>query len=261
MEHHVSVILVSPEKPGNLGAIARSIMNFGFEDLIMVDPRTPITEESRNYAVHALEILDKARIIRYPSNCVEAEKERILKKLFRSFDLLVGTSCRIFKERTMHRIPITLREFIEDMEAQIDPSSLKLGIIFGPESSGLPNHVLKLVDILVTIPTSEAYASMNLSHAVSVFLYELSMLLGTGSSRREDIPLCSKKNRALLFEFFNTMVDFSSLPDHRTHRARKSFHSIISRAHVSSRELTLLLGVFRNCVEAISKGGKANRDN
>ncbi len=32
------VVLVRPQNDGNVGAVARSMGNFGFKDLVMVDP-------------------------------------------------------------------------------------------------------------------------------------------------------------------------------------------------------------------------------
>ncbi|MHA1680237.1 MAG: RNA methyltransferase [Promethearchaeota archaeon] len=255
MEGTVTIILVEPEKPGNIGSVARAVKNFGFRDLVIIEPRTVIGTESINYAVHAIDVLKDAPRLKYPAHCNDECKSAFFKKLFANYDIVVGTSCRIFRERMLHRIPISTRDFVKDLEARIDPRKTRIAVVFGRESAGLPNVVLKQVDFLVTIPTSGDYASLNLSHAVSIISYELSRVYHTGSPRG-DIELSSKENRELLQAYFSEIVKVTNTPSHRIHRAEQAFKSIISRAHASSREITLLLGVFRLAVAMLKVEGE-----
>src|SRR5258708_14483997 len=58
------VVLVRTHYPGNLGAAARVMRNFGLTDLVLVDPVTSVNElEARRMATHGLGILDAARIV------------------------------------------------------------------------------------------------------------------------------------------------------------------------------------------------------
>src|ERR1700730_12788900 len=57
------VVLVRPHYPGNLGAAARIMHNFGLTDLVLVDPiADPRDEEARRLATHGAVILDRVRI-------------------------------------------------------------------------------------------------------------------------------------------------------------------------------------------------------
>ena len=49
----IEVILFEPEHPGNVGAIARVMKNFGFSSLVLINPKCKIDEECRRRAVHA----------------------------------------------------------------------------------------------------------------------------------------------------------------------------------------------------------------
>ncbi|MHA1793758.1 MAG: RNA methyltransferase [Promethearchaeota archaeon] len=246
----VSVILIEPEKPGNLGSISRAIKNFGFKKLILINPWTEINQESINYAVHGVDILNQARIKWYPVDKSDSSLSDFFQDLFSSFDIVVGTSCRIFKEKSLHRIPITIDDFTSDLRRVEDLKGKKIALVFGKESSGLPNLVLKEVDMLVTIPTSVEYASLNLSHAVTIFLHELSKVFRTTRAKGE-IFLSSRDKREVLFNYFNKLIELTSPPMFRWEKISRSFKSIISRAHVSKRELSLLLGVFRVAVEKL----------
>ena len=55
-----SIILVEPKYGGNTGSIARIMKNFGFQDLILVNPVFSIDNDNcRKFAMHAQDILDK----------------------------------------------------------------------------------------------------------------------------------------------------------------------------------------------------------
>ena len=60
--NRISVILVRPKYPGNIGAVARVMSNFDVSDLIMVDPIV-IDQEARNRAKHANFILNNSRTV------------------------------------------------------------------------------------------------------------------------------------------------------------------------------------------------------
>ena len=57
------IILERVQHPGNLGAIARSMLNFGITDLHLIDPACDLNgDEARNRAKHAGRVLDGATI-------------------------------------------------------------------------------------------------------------------------------------------------------------------------------------------------------
>jgi len=57
-----SVIVVEPKTGGNIGAIARSMANFGLKELILVNPKE-LGDEAYTRAMHAQDILDNAVIV------------------------------------------------------------------------------------------------------------------------------------------------------------------------------------------------------
>jgi tRNA/rRNA methyltransferase len=251
---NVVVVLVEPEKEGNIGAVARSIKNFGFSRLLLVNPLVDIGEEAKNYAVHAGDVLASAEIVRFPESD-EVAKALFLKSLFKAFDIVAGTSCKIFKERTLHRIPIEIDVFIEDLNRISNLKSSSIALVFGNERTGLPNYALNAIDQLVTIPTSESYSSLNLSHAVTICLYELSKLLESTVVRGE-IAMAPKIKLDVFLDYFDELTVLTRTPAHKLEKTRRAFKSVIGRAHVSKRELFLLLGVFRTAIDLVKERNK-----
>lgn len=248
----IYVVLLEPEKEGNIGSVARIMKNFGFEQhLIIVNPLIEIGEEARNYAVHADEVLARAEIINYKSDD-EASKLFEIQTLFKRFDIVTGTTCKIFKDkkRTVHRIPVIIDDFIADLKNVADLDKKNIAFVFGKESSGLPNSILMAVDQLVTIPASVSYPSLNLSHAVAIVLYELSKIFNIVEPRG-DIDLAPKLQRDVLLEQFDELIRLTRTPSHRIENTSKSFKSVIARARLSRRECFLLLGILRTAADMI----------
>ena len=177
----VVVILVEPENPGNIGAIARVMKNFDCHELWMINPQTPIDEEARRRAVHAGDILDSATLFTSLKDAVD------------KVDLIVATTARLGRDYNVRRTALTPRQLAESLST--DKGTV--GLVFGRESSGLSNQELELANIVVSIPTSHKYASLNLSHAIAVVLYELSATNKPSKLIRE---LSTQREKELLQE-------------------------------------------------------------
>ena len=57
------VILVNPKYSGNVGAIARNMMNFGVDELRIVGNKEILNNEAYIRAVHAKNILNNAKFM------------------------------------------------------------------------------------------------------------------------------------------------------------------------------------------------------
>jgi tRNA/rRNA methyltransferase len=254
----VSIILHEPEKSGNIGAVARAMKNFGFtpatgSQLIVLNPIAKVGMIARHYAVHAAELIDAAEVIRWSAPDEETKAEEIA-AIFKRFDVVVGTSCRIFKEKYVYRIPVPIDTFITDLKSQEDLKENRIAVVFGPERSGLPNYVLKHVDMLVTIPTSPDYPSLNLSHAAAIFLYELSKLgIGGEVLIRGDIEPAPKEKIEVLLAKFESLLKIVRVPSYKWEKTMRSFRSILSRSHASGREIYLVIGVIGSALDLLLK--------
>jgi TrmH family RNA methyltransferase len=230
------VILVKPKYEGNIGAVARSMMNFGFLKLTLVNPPPIDSKECRKYALHAQSILDNAKIVKSFKEGIE------------DLDFLAGTSARIYKgEKVNPRTPVGIKEFAK----KIFKVKGKVGIAFGPEDFGLSNEELAKCDLLISIPASEQYPSMNLSHAVHLVLWEL--FCASRAESFEHPSEISKLEKEKFFEHFCLLLEQIDYPTHKREKTKIMVRRIMARALVSKFEYHRLMGVLQAIQNKLSK--------
>ena len=76
----VTIVLVDPKYDGNIGAVARTILNFGINELRVVGRDGIWSDEARNEAKHAQQILD---------NCAHFDS---IKQAVEDCSVVIGTS-------------------------------------------------------------------------------------------------------------------------------------------------------------------------
>lgn len=221
----ISIVLLEPEIPGNLGAIARSMKNFGFEDLIIINPKFDIfCEESRNRAKNAQEVLENAKIL----------------KEIPKFDLLIATSGKLGNDANIARVPIT-PDKLNIMVCNNCNKDLKIGLLFGRESHGLTNEELTKADFLLTIPTNKDYPVLNLSHAVTIILYELSK---KNNNIDEEYPLARKSQKEALLKLIYELIDNKQFSTETQPETQKLIWKRISN-FITAKEAQSLFGFFK----------------
>ena len=74
---NLSVILVEPESPGNVGFVARSMANFGVRDLRIVNADPRLDDQAQMFAVRAKDILENAVIVADLKEALEKRLSRL----------------------------------------------------------------------------------------------------------------------------------------------------------------------------------------
>lgn len=152
----LSVVLVEPEGDMNIGMVARSMMNMGVERLILVSPKVNhLSENALHFAVHARPILENAILT---TSLVDALK---------ASDISLAVTRRIGQWRQQD---IWLPSWAEAMAPY---QERHIALVFGREKSGLTNEEITTCDLILTIPSSEKFPSLNLAQAVMTVLYEI----------------------------------------------------------------------------------------
>lgn len=227
------IILVTPRNDGNVGAVVRSMGNFGLDELCLVSP-CEITEEAYKRAKHAGEILRSAMVV---GNLDEA---------LEGCDLIVGTSGIVTAgEKHYVRIPMTPKEFAERMKDYEE----KVAILFGPEDTGLLQEDLVRCDVLVHIPSSKDYPVLNLSHAATIVIYELFQV----RPKRGGPRVTNDVEREKLFEFFDELLDAVNYPDFRRERTKVMFRRMMGRAVPTKWEFHTIMGVLGDAAKKIKR--------
>jgi tRNA/rRNA methyltransferase len=213
------VVLVGAETDGNVGAIARAMANFDLKNLILVNPKcNHLSQEARNRAKHAQNILKKAKVL----------------KSIPKLDTLIATSA-ITGTSYNPRSPLTPAQLKEKI-----PSKGKIGLMFGPESTGLSNEDLLKADFVVTISSSKKYPTLNLSHACTILLYEL-------FNKENNInELASAKDKEVLLKLINktlNKIKFSTKDKLKTQKI--VWKRILGKSFLTKREAFSLIGYFK----------------
>lgn len=220
----IRVVLVEPMYQGNVGSVARAMKNFGYSDLVMVNP-CKLEGQARAMSSHARDVLEGARIT---STLEEAVK---------GADLLIGTT-GVSSLKTGEHIRLPLYT-VKEVKEKLKGCSGTIAVLFGREDNGFSNDELKGFDMLITVPTSEIYPIMNLSHAVAIVLYELSELEG-GSN-----PLAEGFDLQLLYEHLDELLEEIDYPAHKKDKTSLMLRRIFGRAGLTPREVQTLRGIIR----------------
>ncbi|MFX0149888.1 MAG: RNA methyltransferase [Candidatus Hodarchaeota archaeon] len=232
-KNHLSVVIVEPSKPQNLGSIARLIMNFGFSNLILVNPQLSLADpEIQIVARRAEVIINRALFV---SSLEEIRKQ---------FDLIIGTTARVGSDYNLRRVAISPEELLVT-----DLHFNNLAVVFGREQHGLTNREISLCDLIVSIPTHQAYPVMNVSHAIAILLYFFSRKFHEGphysSETKTKHHAASYEERQQLIKYFDQLIKITKYHPEKQHVAIQSFSNIISRGYVTGRELTTIMGVLK----------------
>lgn len=153
------VVLVRPQFPGNLGAVARVMHNFGCTELLLVDPRAdPNDPEARRMATRGEFILQRARPLA-------------------SLDDALQDCC--FTAATSADVQGIVRRTglasVRELAGRLATESKQgvTAVVFGPEPHGLTTNEIDRCHYLMTIPANPVYPSLNLAQAVGIVLYEI----------------------------------------------------------------------------------------
>ncbi|MCP3678446.1 MAG: RNA methyltransferase [Deltaproteobacteria bacterium] len=153
---NISILLLEPRGPRNIGSVARAMKNTGFSQLVLINPVPYKNNEAYEMACKADDLLQ------------EAELFQTLDEALHPFPLVVGTTRRGGKER----FPLlTLNEAIPKIAGAAVEN--RVALLFGREDKGLTTNELARCNILVEIPTHPSLPSLNLSHAVFILCHRL----------------------------------------------------------------------------------------
>ncbi|MBO6960821.1 MAG: TrmJ/YjtD family RNA methyltransferase [Prochlorococcus marinus CUG1438] len=227
---NLKVILVEPNGPLNVGSVARLCSNFEVDELRIVSPKCDIYSlEAKKMALKGQKFLEHCNIF-----------DDLEKAIF-DCDLVLA-SCG--------RIDVSKDSFFESSEDIFDWTlSFKkinnLAIIFGREDRGLTNNELLLANKTFNIPTSQDNPSLNISHAVSIVLYELNKASIKNLNRELEVfNLASSKQIQDSFnEIEEMLLGVGYLLKHTSKKKISKFKNYILRANTSMHEINVLRGI------------------
>ncbi|MBO0888408.1 TrmJ/YjtD family RNA methyltransferase [Candidatus Bathyarchaeota archaeon] len=227
------VILVEPAFEESIGFVARVMKNFDLNTLHLVNPAITLGSQGRMRGAHAQEILDNMKI------------QSSLSDAIRDLDFAVGTSAqKAHSSSNLIRKPMSPKE----LASVVSSHTGKIGIVLGREGTGLNNHELSLCDAVVTIPTAEAYPTLNISHAAAIIFYEL--FQSEPSNNTEE--LASQAVRETIILYLSESMKTVGAEDYKIGLTARAMRNIMGRSAIRRREGSLIAGAFRQISQAFS---------
>jgi len=223
----ISIILLDPEHPGNIGAVARVMANFGCKDLILVNPKCKLDEEAKKRAKWGNNILEKAKIT------------KDLKKTIKKFHTTIATTAMLGTDYNIPRSPLSPQQ----LSSIIKPA--KTAILFGRESSGLTNEEINLTDFVVTIPTPKKYPTLNIAMSVGIILYELSKTSKTKKTNQH-IALATKTEKDQVMKNMMNIINKTKFSTKTKKQTQKTiWKRIFAKSFLTKREAFAILGLLK----------------
>ena len=155
---NIVIVLDHPDESRNIGAACRAMANNDIKELRIVGNKSDYDlEHIHVLAIHAGPIFDSAHF--YNS----------IKEATADCTVCAGTTRRSGKKRGKLLLPEEFADHINSASEQ----GAKIAVVFGNERTGLTDEQLDQCTAGITIPSSNDFGSLNLSHAVQIICYHL----------------------------------------------------------------------------------------
>lgn len=241
------IILVRPQLGENIGAAARAMANFGLGQMRIVAPRDGWPNDKAVAAASGAEyIFDDAQLFDTAAQAVA------------DLNLVLATSAR-------------RRDMVKPVETPVSAVALahaalgeggRVGIMFGPERTGLSSDEVVVADALVQVPTHPGFTSINLAQAVLLVAYEWFRLAGQATIAPH-LPMAGTRpaNKAELtglFEHLESELDAAGflLPPEKRPAMVRNLRNLFHRRELTEQDVRTLRGV----VAALARRGVQSKN-
>ncbi len=246
----VYIVLDHPDECRNIGSACRAMANNDIKHLRIVGKKENYdVEKIHVLAIHAAYIYDTAEFF---DSITDATKDCAI---------AAGTTRRRGQNR---KGKLYLPEEFADIADRLTGSSEKnnngsnIAVVFGNERTGLTDEQLKECTTGVTIPSSDDFGSLNLSHAVQIISYHLfrkknDFLTGYTplTLERLDKTVISITDNLQKIGFFS----ITGRPDMEAY-----WRNILSRAALSEGEAQYLEKIFSKAAGLSNKKQKSSEN-
>ena len=231
MQNKFGFILVKPQLGENIGACARSMKNFGFNKLHIVEPKINFpNHKAKATSVGAFDIINKAKVYNNIEDAIS------------KFNLIISFSAR---RRDINKKHISLQAF---QKIIIKKKNINIGLMFGPEASGLSNKDLSFSNYILQIPTSTKFKSLNLSHSLTIICYEIFKIFNEKlfEKNRTNIKISSKSKINSLIDHLLKLLEEKEffLPKEKKQSMLLNINNLIHRLEPNDKELRILASII-----------------
>ena len=256
MLEKISIVMVEPQHPGNIGSVARAMKTMDLKNLVLVAPRRYPDPQALWRSANATDILEKAVVL------------ETLEEALSEIQFVVGTSARVRQLSPKILEPRSLGPKL----AALNPGS-STAILFGREDSGLTNEELQKCHVQLQIPASEEYGVLNLAMAVQIVAYELFVFfkmnadearknksLPSNSASEErfwDRPRASQdKIEALIAQIERSLYTSGYLSENNPGLVLQRIRRMLMRNSLDHTEVQILHGFIKKLTNSNDASGK-----
>lgn len=246
LSNNITIVLVNPSHPGNIGSTARAMKTMGLHKLALVNPDDFPNSHANALACGADDLLDNARVC------------STLEEALADCQFVVGTSARV---RGVSLPLVDPRSCAHSILKEVN-QGLQVALIFGREDKGLTNEQLQRCHLQVHIPTNEEFSSLNLAAAVQVLCYELRMC-GLLDADKLEMPkprsheLASVEDMERYYEHLHEVLVEIGFLDHSSHeKIMAKLRRMYGRIRPDRVELSILRGTLSETQRTISDAKK-----
>jgi tRNA/rRNA methyltransferase len=229
------VILVEPQLGENIGTAARAMLNCGLEELRLVRPRDGWPNAKAVTAASGADaVIENARLFESTAAAV-ADLNRVY-----------ATTAR---HRGMIKPVVTPRRAAAEMRAA-GARGERVGVIFGPERTGLVNDDIPLADTVLQVPLNPGFSSLNLAQAVLIVAYEWFAAAADVPARELVTNETRPATKAELLNFFAHLeqeLDGCGFLRHTDKRPSmvRNIRNLFQRAELTEQEIRTLHGIIK----------------
>ena len=229
---NIVIILCRPEENKNIGAALRAMANNDISCIRIVGKKEDYDEQIvKVLAIHASFLWDKCTFF---DSITDATKD---------CSISVGTTRRKGKRRKDKYF------FPEEFAKLADTTTLnsKVAIVFGNERTGLTKEELDECTRAVTIPSSDNFASLNLSHAVQILCYHLyRQFLQTNKNINSSgfTPITLSRLNKAVDSITDNLEEVGFFKIAGKDDQKRFWTSILSRASLTEGEISYLEKIF-----------------
>ncbi len=218
-------MLVEPQHPGNVGAVARLLANFAAGPLVLVGG-CAIDGEAQARAKAGRPLL------------AAAARAATLAEAVAPAQVAVATSGIVPEgDKRWFRTPVPLRELPALLDGR-EPA-----LVFGRENYGLYREELAQCDVTVQVPTNPDHPILNLSHAVGTVLYELHRDDAFAPPHRPEAVTHGEIDR--LVARVMALLEDTKYPVRRRARAETTLRRVLSRGRPDAWDYETLMGALK----------------
>ncbi|MDP2333596.1 MAG: RNA methyltransferase [Reyranella sp.] len=229
------IILVRPQLGENIGMAARAMLNCGLSTLRLVNPRDGWPNDKAQRAASGADVvLEKVEVFDSVAAAV-ADLERVVATTARNREL----TQRILTPR---RAAAEVRDWIGRGE--------RVGILFGPERTGLENDDMVHADTALSIPVNPQFSSLNIAQAVLLVAYEWVTATAEAPAERmsdHSARPATKEELQNLFDHLERALDQSGFLRNKDMRPSMvlNLKALLQRAEMTEQEARTFHGVIK----------------